>query len=356
VTAQRHGGLRADELDALGLADDQVVDFSVSLNVYGPDPAVAAAVRAADFLTYPDPTALRARRALAERLGIEADAVLVGAGAAELLWCAARALLQPGSATLIVEPAFAEWRAAAEAVGARAVTWRPERGLAIELAGIARTARAAGAAAVYLANPGNPSGLAVPADDLAELARDLGGATLVLDEAFLSLSERHADAACRLPENVVRVRSLTKDHGLAGVRVGYALATPALGRRIDAERPPWSVSSLAQAAVVAAAGRGDFVAASRTRLFADRDRLVARLCGLGLAPQPTHTIYCVVEVGAAGIATVLRAHLLARHAVAVRDCTSFGLPTCIRVAARPASDVDRLVHALSQELPSSPRP
>jgi len=351
MTAQTHGGLRLDELAALGVRISDVVDFSASLNVYGPDPEVAAAARAAELLAYPDPTALPARRALATRAGVEPDAVVVGAGAAELLWSLARALLRPGAVTVIVEPAFAEWRTAAAATGA-AIVAGPGPDLAVDLDAVARAVRTSDARAVYLANPGNPGGLAVPADALAAFARDLAGATVVLDEAFLSLSARHADADRPLPGNVVRVRSLTKDHGLAGLRIGYALAAPALARRIEAERPPWTVSAPAQAAAVAAAGRDDFVAACRARLLADRDHLRARLADLGLASLPSDTLYFLVEVGDA---TALRRRLLAHHAVAVRDATSFGLPDHVRVAARPAADVDRLVRALAQELPW-PRP
>jgi len=95
--------------------------------------------------------------------------------------------------------------------------------------------------------------------------------------AFLSLSDHHADAARPLPGNVVRVRSLTKDHGLAGLRVGYALATPAFCRRLEAARPPWSASTPAIAAVIAACEREAFVADSRERLLADRTHLALRL-------------------------------------------------------------------------------
>jgi histidinol-phosphate/aromatic aminotransferase/cobyric acid decarboxylase-like protein len=349
VTAQRHGGLRADELTALGVDPSSVVDFSASLNVHGPHPDVVAAIRAADLLAYPDPTGLPARQALAHRHGVDPSSVILGHGAVELLWGLARLLVGDGP-TLIVEPAFGEWRAATLASGGRPIGWRPDHGLAVDVDAVVRAARASSARAVYLANPGNPSGLALPIDDIAGLARALA-VPLVLDEAFLSLSERHADAAVRLPDTVIRVRSLTKDHGLAGLRVGYALATRTLCARVDAQRPPWMASAPAQAAIIAAVERDDFVASSRARLLADRDAQHRRLRALDLAPLPTATIYTLVRVGDA---TSLRARLLAGHGVAVRDATSFGLPDHIRVAARPAADVDRLVAALAQELPCAP--
>jgi histidinol-phosphate/aromatic aminotransferase/cobyric acid decarboxylase-like protein len=175
---------------------------------------------------------------------------------------------------------------------------------------------------------------------------------------------------------VIRVRSLTKDHGLAGLRVGYAIASPVLARRLEASRPPWTASTPAQAAIVAAVAHDGFVADCRARLLADRDAMVGRLAALDLTSSPSSTIYALVDLAAPPPvtmatalvdlaapppvtmatalvdlaarppATALRARLLAEHAVAVRDCTSFGLPTHLRVAARPAADVDRLIAGL----------
>jgi histidinol-phosphate aminotransferase len=350
---QMHGGLRSDELAALGVDLTQVIDFSASLNVYGPDAAVAAAVRGADLLAYPDPTALPARRALARHHQVSEDAVVIGHGAVELLWSLAR-LVATNANTVVVEPAFGEWRSAVMSVGGRVAVWRAtaDRRFALDTEAVLRTVANHRATSLYLANPGNPSGLAIDHETIAGLARGLGERTMILDEAFLSLSDHHADAARPLPGNVVRVRSLTKDHGLAGLRVGYAVATPAFCRRLEAARPPWSASTPAIAAVVAACERDSFVADSRARLLADRDHLAIRLQELGLVGLASNTIYLLVRTGAA---TDLRSRLLSRHHVAVRDASSFGLPDYIRVAARPAADVDRLISALAVELKATPR-
>jgi histidinol-phosphate/aromatic aminotransferase/cobyric acid decarboxylase-like protein len=124
-----------------------------------------------------------------------------------------------------------------------------------------------------------------------------------------------------------------------------------VARRLESLRPPWTASAPAQAAILVAVEHDGFVAECRHRLLADRDDLVARFRALGLLPLPSSTIYTLVPVAAA---TDLRARLLARHAVAVRDCTSFGLPGHIRLAARPCVDVDRLVAALVTELVQRP--
>src|SRR5262245_24793889 len=227
---QIHGGPVTAELAALGLDPDLVVDFSVNVNPYGPAPEMREAIRAAPIDRYPDPAATLARRALADVTHHPPEKIVLGHGAAELLWTFARVLVPPGETALMVEPTFSEFRLAVLAGGGRLVEWRarPEAGFAGDLGAVAAAARAARARAVYLCSPNNPTGLGSPHPAIAELAERIAPAVLVLDEAFLSLSERHADAARPLPGNTVRVRSLTKEHAIPGVRVGYAIAVPAL--------------------------------------------------------------------------------------------------------------------------------
>jgi histidinol-phosphate/aromatic aminotransferase/cobyric acid decarboxylase-like protein len=112
------------------------------------------------------------------------------------------------------------------------------------------------------------------------------------------------------------------------------------------------VNALAQAAVIAATSAEvrAFVAYSRARLFADRAVLELELQRLGLRTHPSETIYSLVDLGPKRRATALRDALLARHAILIRDATSFGLPHHVRVCARPALQSARLIHALAQEL------
>ena len=306
-----------------------VIDFSVSTNPYGPHPAVLAAVREAAVDRYPDPLATDARVALARLAGVDPAGIVVGNGAADLLWTLARALVEPGTRVAIAEPTFCEFRAAVRA---------PIVECSHDLAQLARQ----GADVLYLCNPNNPTGGCIALAQVAALAADLPRTTLILDESFLSLSERAAEGMTPMPPNVVRVRSLTKDHTLPGLRVGYVIATPELCARIESARAAWSASAPAQAAAVAACVHTDFVAASRRRLLADRDRLVTALRTRGFDPLPAPTHFFLVPVGDAA---ATRARLLT-HGVAVRDCTSFGLPGHIRIAARPEADCAKLLEAL----------
>jgi histidinol-phosphate aminotransferase len=347
MASRIHGGPQDHELRWLGVDPARLLDFSVSTNPYGPCASVTAAVRGAALDRYPDPTGRAVRDALARWLDLAADQIVLGNGAAELLWALARALLGPADTALVVEPTFCELRAAVRALGATVHEWRATAAdrFRIDLRAIA--ARARSARLIYLCVPNTPTGVALPAAEIAAWAATLPHATLVLDQSFLSLSDRAADAAVAMPPNVVRVRSLTKDHAIAGVRVGYLLADPAIAARVERQRPAWSTSAMAQAAALATIGEPAFVEDSRQRLRVDRDRTTAQLRALGLAPLPSAAPFVLVPVPGA---TALRARLLARHGILVRDCASFGLPDHVRIAARPPDDSARLVTALREEL------
>ena len=347
---REHGGLIAGELRSLGLRPGEVLDFSVNVNVYGPAPKMIEAIRAARVDLYPDPTAREAREAVGAVCDVDPERIVIGNGAADLLWTLARVLARPGQMLLIVEPAFSEVRAAVAATGARVIEWRasPADDFAVDLNAVAARARAAEARAIYLCTPSTPTGMAVPVADIRILSESLPGIAVILDEAFLSLSEHHADAAVPLPPNVIRVRSLTKEHGIPGVRVGYAIATPAIAAVLEATRPAWTTGAATQAAAVTSCSLRAFIEDSRERLLADRRALAAGLRELGLSPLPSITTYCAVPVGRP--AAELRRALLARQRILVRDCASFGMPDHVRLAALPAHDRARLLAALREEL------
>jgi histidinol-phosphate/aromatic aminotransferase/cobyric acid decarboxylase-like protein len=334
-----HGGLHDQELAQHGLTPAEIVDFSVNVNPYGPCDAVVHAIRTASLSRYPDPTGRATRAALAAALGRDRDEIALGHGAVELLWSLARLLVAPGERAAVVGPTFSEFGNAVRAHGGRVVEWRAAAADDFAIHADAIDALlAARPRALYLCNPNNPTGRALPAAEIAALAAAHPHVPIVLDQAFLSLSERHADADATYPANVVCVRSLTKDHALAGLRVGYLVADAALVARLEAARPPWTTSQLAQAAIVATLGPDAlaFLARSRQRMLADRDALAV------LRPLPSVAPYVLLP---AANATALRRRLLNRG-ILVRDCSSFGLPDHIRLAARPQADVDRLLTEL----------
>jgi histidinol-phosphate/aromatic aminotransferase/cobyric acid decarboxylase-like protein len=349
-----HGGLLLDELGALGIRVDEVLDASVNVNPYGPCSTVRRAVAQAAIDRYPEPRANAARRALAGWMKVDPARVVVGNGAVDLLWSLARAVLGPRDRVGIVEPAFSEMRAAATRAGAEVLEHRTRvtDDFVLDFEALDAFLHETRPQLLYIGSPSNPAGICSPLRAVEKVAEQYPDTLCVADISFLSLSTRHDDGKVPLSSRVVWVRSLTKDHALAGLRVGFAIAPEDVAARLEAERPPWSVNALAQAAAIAAATEDAqrFVDESRDRLLYDRMRLEEGLARLGVRSHPSDTVFTLAHLGPGVSATELRRRLLTRHRVLVRDATSFGLPHHIRIAARSGRDFDRLVTALGREL------
>jgi len=349
--ARLHGGIDARELARLGIERASVLDLSVNVNPFGPHPAVAAAVAAASLADYPDRTASTARAALASALDCEPDRIAIGHGSVELLWALVAGLRREAKERplLIVGPTFGEPEAAARAndIATVHVDMREIDEFAVDAERIEAAIAQHAPGAVYLCQPNNPTGRALGSPELQGLLQRQRGTRFILDQAFLSLSSVHAQHSLRVERlpHVVAVRSLTKDHALAGLRVGYALAAPELIQKLDAQRPPWMVSTLAQAAVVAAVRHPEHVAQARAWLLDARRQLTAAIGRLGLPVVPSETHYCLVRVGDADL---VRERVLRSHRLLVRSCRSFGLSQYIRVAAGTEEARARLVDALAE--------
>ncbi len=255
---------------------------------------------------------------------------------------------------LVVEPAFSEVRAAAERSSARVVAHvlAAGREFAFDLDELDATLVRARPRLVYACTPANPTGRYVDPTRLASLADRHPDTLFVVDVSFLSLSGHHAEAPWCASQNVVWLKSLTKDHGLAGLRIGCAVAPAHVARCIEGARPPWTVNALAQAAAVAITTpeAESFVETSRRRLLDDCRELTVALTRLDLRVHASDTVFALVDLGARRSGASLRSAMLRRHRVLVRDCASFGLPRHVRVAARGAAERARFLHALSQVL------
>jgi len=344
VQERVHGGIREDELRSLALDAAHVVDFSVNLNPYGPCERLVHAALSARLDRYPDPHAHAARAAWASALGRDPSHIAVGHGASELLWLLMRALLAPRDRVVIAEPTFSEMRVAAASCGARIerVQARADDGYAFDVGTLVNAAQAA--RAIYVCSPNNPTGSYLAPEQVRVLAKSAPETIVILDQSFLTLSEHAADLREAFPDNVVCVRSLTKDFACPGLRIGLCIANERVIELIEQLRPTWATSAPALAAIEVSAVETNFVQQSWQRMRVDRDAVTGVLRKHGLTPLPSVTAYQIAAVPLE--AALLRRHLLAQG-VLVRDCASFGLPRFIRVAALPERERLRLDHAFA---------
>jgi len=341
-----HGDIDEYELQEMEIDSKQVIDFSTNINPYGPTETVLNAIRSARIDRYPDSTSRALRTALGAMHEVGPSEIVVGNGAADLLWTIARVYAKSNTKVLVVEPVFAEFRAACNLLGAEVVEWRAEEknDFVIDVGSVADSISRSKADVVYICVPNSPTGFCCPAEDIKMLASKHPATMFVLDQCFLSLSEYHADAGVLMPENLIRVSSLTKDHSIPGIRIGYAIADAEICMRIEASRPSWTTNGPAQAAALAATKEEGFVVASREKMFQTRDYLRSELSKLGLNPLQSKTTFFLLPV--VNAARVRRC--LLRQNIVVRDCASFGLENHIRLAARPEDECDMLISALKQ--------
>ena len=346
-SAPVHGGLDARELESLGLRPEEVLDFSASINPLGAPPGVREALRRLPPDAYPDRSCLKLRRALGSHLGIEPDSILVGNGSTELIHLIARAFLRPGHSAVIFAPTFGEYAAACRLEGVSPVFLRSNEEAAFQwdLAHALSRISSLRPSLVFVCNPNNPTRTYLGEDEVRQIADSLGGGSvLVLDEAYRSfVDKRWRSQGLIRRGNVVLLRSMTKDYGLAGLRLGYLLAADAIVARAGRFQYSWSVNAAAQAAGLVALDHPRHVEQGRRMGRAGREFLESALRRLGLECLPSAANFLLIRVGQAAR---LRRELLKGHGVCVRDCTSFGLPEYIRVGARNIEDSRRLVQAL----------
>ncbi|MCX6022724.1 MAG: histidinol-phosphate transaminase [Chloroflexi bacterium] len=342
-----HGAIGDQELVEYGLRWDDVLDFSVNSNPYGPPPGVTEAIAAADVTRYPEPDARPLLEALAAHAGVSPEQVVCGNGSVELMWLAALAYLRPGDAAVIVGPSFGEYETVCRIAGARLHQITAEPGAAWPPTELIERATALRPRLLFLCNPNNPTGAYLPPNEIAPLLDGLPDTLFVLDEAYLAFVEGGASASSLLGRgNLLILRSMTKDYALAGLRLGYGMAAPEIAAALHLVRPPWNVNAAAQAAGLAAIASIGYLERTAALVLRATVELMAELQALGLRTVPTRANFFLVEVGNA--AAVRRA--LLRHGCCVRDCASFGLPCYVRIGVRTPEENRRLVAAWRDEM------
>ncbi len=364
-----HGGIKEAELRELGLRLEDCLDFSASVSPLGPPEGVAEAIAAVDLTAYPDPHCLALTEAIAAHHvgdGVSIGNVIVGNGSTEIIHLLTRAWIGSPPAdcnpsALLLTPTYGEYDGAVRISGGSVKTLTATRrsdGFAWDTSAVTVAIAAERPALTFICNPNNPTGVLMAREQLAMIADAVAsvGGLLVVDEAYINLSERRADAdvvaLAAGHGSIVALRSMTKDYALTALRLGYAVASEPVIARLAVLQPDWSVNGLAQAAGLIAIADTAYLERARAAVAASRNCVVERLSDLGIRCYPTAANFVLAQVGDAGR---LRDDL-ARRGLFVRDCTSFGLPDCIRIGLRPAEDCAKLADAIAEVWNEEPQP
>lgn len=347
-----HGGGVHSVARQYGLALADILDFSASINPLGMPAAVAAAARQGleEAIHYPEVDAVSLTDALAAFHRLPADSLLAASGSTELFYLAPQ-VLRPRRA-LLVTPAFSEYQRALTLVGTTLDFFplRPENNFELDLCQLLQQVKP-DTDLVLLANPGNPTGAAVPAAKIESLARALREqALLAVDEAFIdfcpaqSVIERVVDHS-----NLYVIRSLTKFYAIPGLRAGYLAGSPRGIARLAAARPPWPLSTPALAAAIACLDQKEFRAATLEAIPKLRQQLAAGLTELGLTVFPSQANYLLARLEGPGQNAAVLEAALRPQGLLIRDCASFAPldGRYLRLAVRSAEDNQRLLTALA---------
>ena len=346
-----HGGIDYDEIKNLRLSPEQILDFSTNCNPFGPPPIIKKAMAAASIGSYPDSEATVLRQALAAKLNIVDDNLVIGSGSTELIRLIALAYFKAGDRILIPKPTYGEYEIACHLAGAtvlyQSLLDKPDFRLSAEdTVALIHRHRPVG---IFLCNPNNPTGQYLTRREIKQVLSAAGESLVILDEAYVAFTENAWSSLDLLKEydNLIILRSMTKDYALAGLRLGYTIAAEPIIRTLKRVKPPWNVNTVAQEAGILALKANAYIEESAVKIKASRDFLIEELSKLGLNIVVSQTNFFLVKVNI--LASEFRQSLLHRS-ILVRDCGSFGLPYYIRIAPRSIPECQKLVIAIKELL------
>lgn len=335
----------------LGLNEADIIKLASNENPLGISPKAAASIAPAiaELARYPDGSGYELKHALSSKLAIDAEAIVLGNGSNDVLEMAARAFLAPGTNAVYAQHAFAVYPIATQATGARGIEV-PARDFGHDLAAML-AAIDAQTRVIFLANPNNPTGTFIAPEEVERfLSRVPPTVLVVLDEAYQeylpeALQPDSVRWLARFP-NLVVTRTFSKIYGLAGLRLGYALAHPPVADLMNRVRQPFNANSLALTAAVAALDDHEFVRRSRELNFRGMAYLTESFKRLELSYIPSQGNFVTVRVGDG--AEIFRR--LLRRGVIVRPVAGYGLPEHLRVTIGLDAENERFVQALREAL------
>ncbi|EBA15512.1 histidinol-phosphate aminotransferase [Roseobacter sp. SK209-2-6] len=322
-------------------------------NIFGPSPKAIEAMRAAsaEIWKYGDPENFDLIQALAAHHGVEPANIMVGEGIDGLLGYLVRLLIGPGDPVVTSSGAYPTFNYHVAGFGGE-LHFVPYKGDHEDPAALFAKAAEVGAKLVYLANPDNPMGSWHSGQKIVDALEDLPeGCLLLLDEAYVECAPEGTAAAIDADDpRVIRMRTFSKAYGMAGARVGYALAHPELITAFNKVRNHFGMNRAAQAGALAALQDQDWLAHVLKQMEAARNRIAEIARNNGLVPLPSATNFVTIDCGSDGDFAKAVLEELVADGFFVRMPFAPPQNRCIRVSCGPESDLLLLEAALPMAL------
>jgi len=342
-----HGGASFTKRENTECNDLDILDFSTCCNPYGPPKFVHTALSKIDIEHYPDPESSKLVRLLSQKLGIPSASLIAGSGSTELIRLAAHAYFGAGDTVVIPCPTYGEYELAGKIVNAHIEKYyvNEKDDFKIDCDEFIFFAKSHRPAGIFLCNPNNPTGQYLSLMEVEIILKSFPDTLIILDEAYIAFTDNAWDSRGLLKRNnLFIVRSMTKDYGIAGLRIGYGMAAEAIVANLKKVRPPWNVNSAAQAAGEAALFYYDYLTQCTDRIRRSKTYLARELANMGYTVVPTSTNFFLFKAGNAGH---FQKQMLAKG-ILVRDCTSFGLPEYVRVAPLKKTHCQKFIQAVKE--------
>jgi len=336
----------------MGLDEAKIVKLASNEDPLGIGPRTRAAIEASlrELARYPDGNGFELKQALSRRYGVDQSSIVLGNGSNDVLELVSLAFLGPGRSAVFSQHAFAVYPLATQARGARSIVV-PAKDYGHDLDAMAAAVQD-DTQVVWLANPNNPTGTIVSPERLEAFVRRVPERVLVvIDEAYNEYlqADLRADTVkwLRRHRNLIVTRTFSKAYGLAGLRVGYALAHPQIADLLNRVRQPFNVNSIALVAATAALDDMEFVARSFAENLRGLRQIEQGATQLGLEWIPSYGNFIAIRVGRA--AEIYKR--LLRRGVIVRPVGGgYQLPEHLRVTVGTEAENERFLVALAASL------
>ena len=339
-------GKPIEELEReLGITD--IVKLASNENPLGPSDKVLAAITEAakEVTRYPDGNGFVLKSALADKYKLNVEQVTLGNGSNDVLELIARAFVSPNDEVLFSQYAFAVYPLVTQAIGAQAVI-ASARDYGHDLQAMS-TLISEYTKLIFIANPNNPTGTFIPADELeAFVAQVPEHVLVVLDEAYVEYGDQDIDTISWLAKysNLIITRTFSKAYGLAGLRVGYALSHPEIADLLNRIRQPFNVNALALTSATVALKDDAYIKQTKQLNDQGMAQLVAGFDRLSLRYIPSKGNFITVDVQRNGDEVF---SALLHQGVIVRPVGNYGLPQHIRVSIGLEDENQRFLDALT---------
>lgn len=326
-----------------------VIDFSLNVNPFGPPASAVKAASAALAQThlYPDLRFSALRAALAARHQVAPDAFFFGAGLDDVIKLIIHAWASHGDTVLVHLPTFPRYELEARLRGCKVVGVEGDVPEKTNIDGMHAVLKDSSVAMTFLCSPNNPTGEKLPHEAVVKLVRAAGQGLVIVDEALLDPAQDGAVPLLAEHPNLVVLRTFSKYFGIAGARVGYAIAAPELVRAAEVGRPPFNLARASVEAARAVLGDTAFLDECRATFAEEREHFAAAIADVAsIRIRGTNANMVLLEVD---MAPAEAAERLAAQGVVVADATSFrGMENhrALRVSLRGRADNEKLIAAI----------